>query len=125
MQKGRRDFMKMGAATALGAFLPSGADRAEAESRKTPETQPAPGSLRLLTFAPKSGDAPRVGALAANGRIVDLGAAASKSKTKLSFASARMVSLIAAGEPALAEVRALLMSAPLDGPRAEDVRLLA
>jgi len=83
------------------------------------------GSLRLLTFAPKPGDAPRVGALAANGRIVDLGAAASKLKTKLSFDSARMVSLIAAGEPALAEVRALLMAAPLDGPRVEDVRLLA
>jgi len=83
------------------------------------------GSLRLLTFAPKAGDAPRVGALAANGRIVDLGAAASKSKTKLSFDSARMVSLIAAGEPALAEVRALLMADPPEGPRVEDVRLLA
>jgi len=83
------------------------------------------GSLRLLTFAPRPGDAPRVGALAANGRIVDLGAAASKAKTKLSFDSARMVSLIAAGEPALTEVRALLVAAPPDGPRVEDVRLLA
>jgi 2-keto-4-pentenoate hydratase/2-oxohepta-3-ene-1,7-dioic acid hydratase in catechol pathway len=125
MEKGRRDFMKMGAATALGALLPSGADRAEAESRKAPEAQPAPGSLRLLTFAPKPGDTPRVGALAANGRIVDLGAAASKARTKLSFDPARMVSLIAAGEPALAEVRALVLSAPPDGPRAEDVRLFA
>jgi 2-keto-4-pentenoate hydratase/2-oxohepta-3-ene-1,7-dioic acid hydratase in catechol pathway len=82
-------------------------------------------SLRLLTFTPKTGEAPRVGALAANGRIVDLGAAASKSGTKLSFDPARMVSLVAAGEAALAEVRALLLAAPLDGPRAEDVRLCA
>ena len=125
MEKGRRDFMKMGAATALGAFLPSGADRAQAQSGKAPDAQPTPGSLRLLTFAPKPGDAPRVGALAANGRIVDLGAAASKSKKKLSFDAARMVSLIAVGEPALAEVRALLTAVPLDGPRVDDVRLLA
>jgi len=82
-------------------------------------------SLRLLTFAPGPGDASRVGVLAANGRIIDLGAAASKAKKNLSFDPARMVSLIAAGEPALAEVRALLAAVPLDGPSVEDVRLLA
>ena len=125
MEKGRRDFMKIGAAAALGALLPSRADRAEAEARGTPEAPPAPAPLRLLTFAPKPGAAPRTGVLAANGRIVDLGAAAAKSKAKLSFDPARMVSLIAAGEPALAEVRALLTAFRGEGLAVEDVRLLA
>jgi 2-keto-4-pentenoate hydratase/2-oxohepta-3-ene-1,7-dioic acid hydratase in catechol pathway len=125
MEKGRRDFMKIGAAAALGALLPSGADRAEAEARGTPKAPSAPAPLRILTFVPKPGAAPRTGVLAANGRIVDLGAAAAKLKKKLSFDPARMVSLIAAGEPALAEVRALLTAFRGEGPLVEDVRLLA
>jgi 2-keto-4-pentenoate hydratase/2-oxohepta-3-ene-1,7-dioic acid hydratase in catechol pathway len=81
--------------------------------------------LRLLSFAPRTGDPVRVGALAANGRIVDLASAAKRWKAKLSFDPAQMISLIAAGETALAEVRALLAKAPDGGPRVEDVRLFA
>ena len=81
--------------------------------------------LRLASFAPKAGEAIRVGALSADGRLVDLGAAAKASKTKLSFDPVRMVSLIEAGAPALAQVRALLAKAPSAGPRPEDVRLFA
>src|SRR5450755_1913362 len=126
MEKGRRDFMKMGAAAAVGALLPSGARSDEPASGKRPAVPPAPagGQLRLLSFAPKPGDTVRVGALLASGRIVDLGEAAKRLKMKLSFEAAQMVSLIAGGEAALAEVRALLAKAPDGGPRPEEVRLV-
>ena len=83
------------------------------------------GPLRLLSFAPKAGDPIRVGALAANGRIVDLGDAAKRQKMKLPFDPAQMVSLIAAGETALAQVRGLLRKATGIGLLVEDVRLFA
>jgi 2-keto-4-pentenoate hydratase/2-oxohepta-3-ene-1,7-dioic acid hydratase in catechol pathway len=119
--------MKMGAAAAVGALLPSGARSDEPASGKRPAVPPAPagGQLRLLSFAPKAGESIRVGALTAGGRIVDLGEASKRQKLKLSFDPAQMVSLIAVGEPALAEVRALLAKAGDGGPRPEDVRVTA
>jgi len=83
------------------------------------------GPLRLVTFAPRPGQAPRVGALSEDGRIVDLGKAAKRLKMKLRFDPERMISLIAAGQPALAQVRTLLAKAPAGGPKAEDVHLHA
>jgi len=69
MEKGRRDFMKMGAAAAVGALLPSGARSDEPAAAKKPAVPPPPpgGQLRLLSFAPKPGEALRVGALTAGG----------------------------------------------------------
>jgi 2-keto-4-pentenoate hydratase/2-oxohepta-3-ene-1,7-dioic acid hydratase in catechol pathway len=81
--------------------------------------------LRLLSFAPAAGDAIRVGALSKESRVVDLGSAAERLKMKLSFDPTQMLSLIAAGETALTEVRRLLEKASSDGPLVEKVRLFA
>lgn len=78
--------------------------------------------LRLVTFQPAGSDTPRVGIVRENGRIVDLTTDA-KAAT-LSFDPTSMLSLIAAGEDALTQVRAVAEVAP-DGPTLDEVRLLA
>ena len=81
--------------------------------------------LRLATFAPKPGEAPRVGVLSPDERLVDVGAAARAAGIPLSFDPSRMLSLVEAGAAALTEVRSLLARAPGGGPAAADVTLLA
>jgi 2-keto-4-pentenoate hydratase/2-oxohepta-3-ene-1,7-dioic acid hydratase in catechol pathway len=131
MKSSRREFLKVGTTAALAAVFPGArntkAAPAEAaqSSAPLPAPKPATGDLRLLTFSPRSGDAPRVGALSPAGHIIDLGAAAKKSGTKLPFDPAQMLSLIAAGAPALEAVRKLLKSAPDHGPQPEEVRIFA
>ena len=131
MKSSRRDFLKVGTTAALAAVLP-GARQSQAaapESTKSstplPAPKPATGDLRLLTFAPKAGDNPRVGALTAGGHIVDLGAAAKQGGVKLPFDPTQMLSLIVAGAPALDAVRKLLKSTPDSGPKPEEVRIFA
>lgn len=53
------------------------------------------------------------------------GAAAKAKGVHLAFDPARMVSLIAAGEVAVAQARKLMLEGPDDGPSVADVRLLA
>ncbi len=131
MKSSRRDFLKVGTTAALAAVFPASRSSAatpaanSAPSAPLPAPKPATGDLRLLTFAPRAGEAPRTGALTPAGHIVDLGAAAKKSGTKLPFDPAQMLSLIAAGAPALEAVRKLLKSTPDSGPKPEDVRLFA
>jgi len=87
---------------------------------------PSPSDpLRLLSFAPTSGDEIRLGALSPAGRVVDLGSVAALLGMKLSFDPAQMISLITAGEKARDEVRTLLDQASPGGPRTEEVRLFA
>ena len=69
--------------------------------------------LRLVTYVAADG-APRVGAVSAAGRVVDLGDVA-----------ADMPGLIAAGADGLARVRRRVAAAGGDGPAVEEVRLLA
>ncbi|OAI43430.1 2-keto-4-pentenoate hydratase [Verrucomicrobia bacterium SCGC AG-212-E04] len=132
MNSSRRDFLKAGATAALAAVLPSprsaqGAATAEAEllSKPLPAPKPATGDLRLCTFIPRPGEPARVGALTANGRIIDLGAAAKKIGVKLPFDPAQMLSLIAAGGPALDAVRKVVAKATDQGWKPEEIRLLA
>jgi 2-keto-4-pentenoate hydratase/2-oxohepta-3-ene-1,7-dioic acid hydratase in catechol pathway len=131
MKSSRREFLKVGTTAALAAVFPSTRNMNAApvdtatSSAPLPAPKPATGDLRLLTFAPRHGDAPRVGALSPTGHIVDLGAAAKKSGAKLPFDPAQMLSLIAAGAPALDAVRKLMKSAPDNGPKPEDVRIFA
>jgi 2-keto-4-pentenoate hydratase/2-oxohepta-3-ene-1,7-dioic acid hydratase in catechol pathway len=118
MKTPRRDFMKMGAAAAVGAMLPypSGAFAEEPKG-------PAP--LRLASFAPKPDDAVRVGVLSADGRLVDVGAAAKASRIALSFDPSRMLSLIEAGAPALGQIRAVLAKTKEGVWKPADVRFFA
>jgi 2-keto-4-pentenoate hydratase/2-oxohepta-3-ene-1,7-dioic acid hydratase in catechol pathway len=81
--------------------------------------------MRLLSFVPSPGESLRVGALSPRGRVLDLGAEAGRRNVPLSFDPADMLSLIAAGEKALAEVRSLVEGFADGGPRVEDVRLAA
>ncbi|HEX7615427.1 MAG TPA: fumarylacetoacetate hydrolase family protein [Thermoanaerobaculia bacterium] len=81
--------------------------------------------MRLLSFVPSAGEQIRVGSLSPDGRVVDLGAEARRRNVPLSFDPLDMLSLIAAGEKALTEVRALVEGSAHDGPHVEDVHLTA
>ncbi|MFC6789083.1 fumarylacetoacetate hydrolase family protein [Methylobacterium komagatae] len=117
----RRDFLHLtAAATALGA-LPAAAQAPAAEpGTPIPPQGDAKGSqtLRLVTFAPDKAGTPRLGAVRADGRVIDL------SKAGLPGVDATgMVSLIAAGPKALEAARRAAASG--DGPQVETVHLLA
>jgi 2-keto-4-pentenoate hydratase/2-oxohepta-3-ene-1,7-dioic acid hydratase in catechol pathway len=81
--------------------------------------------MRLVTFSSQQDRKPRIGVLRADGgRVVDLAAAAEAGDRTLSFDARDMVSLIAAGSAALAQVREIAAGAKSDLALAE-VRLLA
>lgn len=116
----RRDFLHLtAAATALGAL----AVPAAAQTPSSDVGHPIPPSgggdaLRLVTFAPDRAGTPRLGAVRADGRVVDL------SRTGVPGADpARMVALIEAGPKALETVRQA--AAAGDGPQVETVHLFA
>ena len=125
MSKDRRDFLKLSAAAAAAGLLPGAAAGTE-PARDLPGVPSAPGAgpLRLVSFSTK-GTAIRVGALTRSDRVVDLETAAKKEKARLAFDPASMLSLIAAGEPALAQVRAILEKAGETGHRLAEVQLHA
>jgi 2-keto-4-pentenoate hydratase/2-oxohepta-3-ene-1,7-dioic acid hydratase in catechol pathway len=81
--------------------------------------------VRLFSFVPSPGDRIRVGALSPHAHVIDLGAEARRRNIPLSFDPADMLSLIAGGERALAEVASLVDASPPSGPRVEDVHLTA
>ena len=81
--------------------------------------------MRLFSFVPSPGDRIRVGALSPHAHVIDLGAEARRRSIPLSFDPADMLSLIAGGERALAEVASLVDASPPSGPRVEEVRLTA
>src|SRR5512141_335234 len=81
--------------------------------------------MRLFSFVPSPGKQIRVGAATPDGRVLDVGAEARRRSVPLSFDPAEMLSLVAAGEKALVEVRSLLDGSPNPGPRVEDAHLLA
>jgi len=120
MDESRRDFIKAGATAAVGMLLPS----FQAGAAPGPIPNAAAGSLRLVTFA-VGAEAPRVGAVNPAGRIIDIGKAAKAQGVKLPFDPAQMVSLIAAGDRAVALVRKVVAKAAADGPAIDQVRLLA
>ena len=121
MDESRRDFLK---GAALGVLLPAVA-AGPAAATPGPIPNAAAGSLRLVTFAPGPDAPPRIGAVNPAGRIVDIGKAAARQGVRLCFDPTQMVSLIAAGAPALAEARRVVAKADSSGPAIDQVRLLA
>ena len=119
----RRDFLHLtaamtGAMTAAGALARPAAALTPASGPGRPIPPAGGDALRLVTFLPDAGSTPRLGAVRADGRVVDLSRAALPG-----FDPARMVSLIEAGPAALDAVRGAAASG--DGPPVETVRLLA
>ncbi len=112
MDDTRRKFLKLGTGVAVGALMASPAIAADETVTVPPQPSGSADMLRLATFVPKSGGTPRVGAVTADGSVVDLGKAARHAGLRLSFDPASMLSLIAAGPAATAQARHLAASAP-------------
>src|SRR3954470_1488473 len=128
MTNSRREILTL-AATAAAAGL--AASSAAAQATQGIASAAASGAnaavrtgtgLRFVTFAPGASDSPRVGVVTPDGKVIDIAAAAKGGK--LSFDPTSMVSLIAAGRPALDEVRRIA-DAATDGPMVDKVRLFA
>ena len=120
MDNSRRDFIKLSAAAVGGLSAPR---RVEAATAIRPIPNTAADKLRLVTFAPDAKGAPRIGLAKASGRVVDIGAAAKKHSTRLSFDPSRMVSLIAGSDRALKQVMELAAASD-EGPALDSVRIV-
>lgn len=126
MDETRRQFLMLGVTTAMGTMLPQSLAHAKtAPHAGGPIPNAAAGSLRLVTYTLKPGEPGRVGAVTANGHIVDIGRAAKHQGVALAFDPTQMVSLIAAGPGALAIVSQLVAKAGTAGPPLAEVTLLA
>src|SRR5512132_501207 len=103
---------------------------AASESRPCGPSRPAAPAaegeieMRLLTFTLGHDAAHRVGVVRPDGHVVDLWETGRKLSPLLPFDPADMLSLIAAGAPALERIRSLL-AAPREPLRLEALRLLA
>ena len=103
MDNARRNFIKLGTGAAVGSLVASPVV-AKTEIQ-LPASTDGQAALRLVTFSPHPGMAPRVGVVTGKGMVVDVGAAAQAHNITLSFDPSSMVSLIAAGPQALAQVQ--------------------
>ena len=125
MDESRRDFIALGATLAAGTLIGAQARAAGPDGAPAEQKLGATTDLRLATFEPAGGGGARVGAVLSDGRVVDLQQEAKRQGAALGFDPASMRSLIAAGAPALGQVRALLESARGEYPKYSEVRLLA
>jgi 2-keto-4-pentenoate hydratase/2-oxohepta-3-ene-1,7-dioic acid hydratase in catechol pathway len=124
MDESRRDFLAMGATLAAGALLQGQAQAADAQATMPRQELAATSDLRLATFSTATEQALRTGVVRDDGRVIDLGKEAKRKGTTLAFDSASMISLIAGGDAALKQVRALAQgAAAADHPKLEEVRL--
>lgn len=120
MDDTRRRFLQLGAAAGALLAKPALAQTGVA----VPPRQAGTGdALRLATFIPAGRSTPRIGAVTAQGKIVDLGQAARHAGIRLAFDPREMVSLIAAGPAATAAARHLAATGP--GVPVESVVLVA
>jgi 2-keto-4-pentenoate hydratase/2-oxohepta-3-ene-1,7-dioic acid hydratase in catechol pathway len=128
MANSRREILTL-AATAAAAGLAASNTAAQAPQGLASAASSGAGAavrsgtgLRLVTFATGASDSPRVGAVKPDGKVIDIQAATKGGK--LAFDPTSMVSLIAAGRPALDEVRRIAEGGS-DGPMVDSVRLFA
>jgi 2-keto-4-pentenoate hydratase/2-oxohepta-3-ene-1,7-dioic acid hydratase in catechol pathway len=89
----------------------------------TPIKVPRDRKLRLLSYADGSGTQ-RLGFARAGGQVVDIAAAASRSKVELGFDGTSMLALIEAGPAGLAKVRELASDGTHAGIALQTVKLL-
>jgi 2-keto-4-pentenoate hydratase/2-oxohepta-3-ene-1,7-dioic acid hydratase in catechol pathway len=125
----RRKFLKLGSGVAVATTAMARRAMAQQAMAASPAitVPPAAGKagtvLRLASFIPAAGGAPRVGVVTDQGTIIDLGGAARRRRTRLGFNAADMVSLIAAGPGAVAAARQI--AAAGGGEALDRVTLLA
>jgi len=81
--------------------------------------------MRLLSFRPKRGGAPRVGVLLGDGRVLAVGDAARRARQRLPFDAGDMLSLIASGRAGLAALRRLTKGYAGKGLALASLKLLA
>jgi 2-keto-4-pentenoate hydratase/2-oxohepta-3-ene-1,7-dioic acid hydratase in catechol pathway len=81
--------------------------------------------VRLLTFKPRRGGAPRIGVLLANERVLDVGDAARRAREGLPFDASDMLSLIGSGRTGLAALRKLARGQAAKGLALGSLTLLA
>ena len=105
MDKARRTLLKIGTGLALGSAATARAGAAPAGIKVPAGSGPAGNALRLVTYQHASAQAPRLGAVTAQGMVIDLGATARELGMTLAFDPASMVSLIAAGPDAITQAR--------------------
>src|SRR5580692_3351395 len=104
MDNTRRTFIKLGTGVAVGTLLSAPARATMPADIAIPAQPGASGEvLRLVTFCPAGGAAPRIGAVTSERMVVDIGAAAQTMGKRLSFDPASMLSLTAAGPEGLAQ----------------------
>jgi 2-keto-4-pentenoate hydratase/2-oxohepta-3-ene-1,7-dioic acid hydratase in catechol pathway len=117
MQQSRRGFITMSATLAAGALA------AQAQAAPSTAHQPlaATTDLRLATFSIGSGPL-RTGVVLNDGRVIDIGTEAKRRGMKLAFNPADMISLIAGGDAALAQVRDIAAGAKGEHSRIADVK---
>lgn len=123
MDNARRSFLRLGTGATVGALLASSARAATQAIAVPPLTGPGGDALRLATYRTAAASAPRVGAVTGKATLVDLGQAASSAGIQLSFNPSDMVSLIAAGPRALADVRRCAGAG--EGVKLESIQLMA
>jgi 2-keto-4-pentenoate hydratase/2-oxohepta-3-ene-1,7-dioic acid hydratase in catechol pathway len=123
MDESRRGFLAMGATLAAGAVLPGQARGADAPGAAPPQRLAATSDLRLVTFAPPGDAALRTGVVLDDTRVVDLGREAKRKGVVLVFDPGSMISLIAGGDAALKQVRALAQDAGAESAKLADVTL--
>lgn len=125
MDESRREFMAMGATLAAGAVLPGQARAADTPGLMPRQSLVATTDLRLATFSTPGEPALRTGVVLDDGRVIDLGREAKRRGMSLAFDPASMISLIAGGDAALKQARALAQGAQADHPKLTDVILAA
>ena len=103
MDNARRNFLKLGTGAAVGSLMASPV--AAKTEIQLPASADGSETLRLVTFSPHPGTKPRVGVVTGQGMVVDVGAAARARNMALSFNPSSMISLVAAGQRALAEAQ--------------------
>jgi 2-keto-4-pentenoate hydratase/2-oxohepta-3-ene-1,7-dioic acid hydratase in catechol pathway len=123
MDESRRDFIAMGATLAAGAVLPGQARAADAPGAMAQQKLAATSDLRLATFSTPGDPALRTGVVLDDGRVVDLRQEAKRKGVALGFDPASMISLIAGGDAALKQVRALAQGASAENPKLAEVIL--
>ncbi len=123
MDESKRDFIAMGGALVAGTVLAGQAQAADAPGTTARQKLTPTRDLRLATFSLPKDPAQRTGVVLDDGRVVDLGKEAKKKGMKLAFDAKSMLSLIAAGDAALKQVRTLAEGAKGDYPLIGEVFL--
>jgi 2-keto-4-pentenoate hydratase/2-oxohepta-3-ene-1,7-dioic acid hydratase in catechol pathway len=124
MDLDRRQLLTSGTRAALGSLALATTAAPSAQATEAPAVPPLSGQvgLRLCTFVPAGATAARIGIVRDNASVIDLPAELARQGVKPAFDPGSMLSLIAAGDAGLAQVKAVAAATggaaqPLAGAR--------